>query len=452
MAGDSKPPQGAENHRALTDRRGALGTEEWQAAFEQRLHGQARLARLGHWRSVAPRPPRFIGGNEAKYLRDGRSQLAWMLGAIDAARTRIDLEMYIFDPDEAGTRVLAALVRAAERGVLVRLLYDSIGCVQAGPEFFEPLRLAGGHVVEFNPVAPWRLRMSRLGKMQHWEPNYRDHRKLLVCDAPLTWAASDAAAPPPENGAGPRCALAITGGRNIADNYLLRSLGGGQWRDGGVVLMGPCSAELGLLFDAMWFHADGPDLAPAPLPTAPAGDIRVLAIGSQPGFINLLQWALNRMTYSVREELRISCAYFVPSARWRRALVNVAKRTGRCAILVPRESDVPAVDAASRHLMGALLKAGVTIYRYASQVLHDKTYIYDRCVTVLGSSNLDPRSFRLNYELSVIIVDERFAAPVVRGHEHDLEESARYTLDEWRARPVWQRLTDWFWSLLRGQL
>jgi len=434
-----------------------MGSDAWCAAFERRLQKRARLSRLGHFRSVSVGKPRFIEGNQAFYLHDGRLQLEWMVAAIDHAVKRVDLEMYIFEPDQAGRRVLDALVRAAKRGVFVRLLYDSIGASNAGASFFEPLREAGGQVVEFNPVAPWRLRMGRIGRMQHWEPNTRDHRKLLVCDAPLAWATSaeihrSEPLPPVVPAAGERCTIAITGGRNIGDHYLTYALGEGQWRDCGVVLLGPVAIELARLFDAMWFHAEGSDLTPPRLESPICGQLRVLPLGSQPGFLNLLQWTLGRLAVTVKKELRISCAYFIPSLRWRRALGNVAKRTGRCAILIPKESDVHAVDAATRHLLGSLLKAGVSVYRYALEILHEKTLIYDGVVTVVGSSNLDPRSFALNYELSVVLVGESFAKPVIAWHDEDLASSEIYSLDEWRARPRLAKLRDWFWSLLRAQL
>lgn len=440
----------------MPERARKLGTADWRAAFEDRLHAQARLARLGHWRSVSRRPPRFVDGNQAHYLHDGRLHLQWMIAAIDRAVRRVDLEIYIFKQDAAGTQVRDALARAASRGVHVRVLYDSIG--SAGDlSFFDPIVQAGGHVVEFNPVAPWRLRMSRVGRTQPWLPAYRDHRKLLVCDAPLCWARrpytpGDDPAPADECVDENRCALAITGGRNIGDEYMTHPLGDGQWRDCGIVMFGPVACDLAEMFDAMWFHAEGPDTHVPRLEAPPAGNLAILALSSQPGFINLLQWSLVRLTQQVRDELRVSCAYFVPTVRWRRALAQVAQRTGRCALLVPMESDVPIVDAASRHLWGRLLKAGVAIYRYAAEVLHEKTYIYDRTVTVIGSSNLDPRSFKYNYELSVVVVGQTFAEPVIEWHEQDLSHSERYTLDAWRARPLWQKVTDWFWSLLRSRL
>lgn len=440
----------------MPDRSSRFGGVEWRRGFELRLRTRAKLVRFGHFRSVSPGPPRFSEGNQALYLHDGRDHLSWILAAIGAAKYRVDFEMYIMEADESGTRVRDALADAAKRGVLVRLLYDSIGCAAAGASFFEPISAAGGHVIEFNPMAPWRLRMSRIGKLQHWEPNTRDHRKLLVCDAPMAWATrpvtQEGAQVPPEDDDGERAAIAITGGRNMADVYLKNQLGAGQWRDCGVVMFGPVVKDLGQLFDRMWFHAEGADLVVPPVSSPPVGDLAILAIGSQPGFFNMLQWALARLALVAQQELRISCAYFIPPARWRRALGNVARRTGRCAILVPKASDVPMIDKASRHLWGALLRAGVAIYMYTRGVLHEKTFIYDGMVTVVGSSNIDPRSFRLNYELSVFVVGESFAAPVVARHNADLEEAEPYTLDRWRARPLWQRFTDWLWSLARGQL
>lgn len=443
----------------MADRKLSLAQEGWQRSFEERLQGHARLADLTHFRSVATGPPRFVGGNHAFYVRDGRVQLAWILAAIRAARSRVDLEMYIFDADATGVRVRDELVEAAKRGVFVRVLYDSIGSGSAGHDFFEPIAEAGGQVLEFNPAAPWRLRMSRLGKLQIWQPNARDHRKLLVCDAPRSFVDATARGfdpmppdPSDDDDDGERTCLAIVGGRNIADHYLGHALGAGQWRDCGAVLMGPVVPQLAAMFDAMWAHSEGPDGVAPTLTARPVGDIEILPLGSQPGFFNLIQWAISRLAGTVVSELRISCAYFIPSGRLRRALALAAKRTGRCLVLLPKESDVPMVDSASRHLWGSLLRAGVRIHRYASNVLHEKTMVFDGVATIVGSSNLDPRSFRLNYELSVIILGASFAAPVAAGHDADLERSEPYTLAEWQSRPWNQKLSDWFWSLLRSQL
>lgn len=379
-----------------------------------------------------------------------------MLAAIAAAKRRVDLEMYIFENDATGQRVRDALVAAAKRGVVVRVLYDAIGSASLGHAFFEPIERAGGHVIDFNPIAPWRLRVSRLGKLQSWEPTQRDHRKLLVCDAPARWAPSirNPSAPPPDvsdvepiDGA-----IAITGGRNVGDVYLSHALGEGQWRDCGVVVMGPVVHQLAAAFDAMWQHASGPPLDGPAIACPAVGDVWVLPLASQPGFVNLLHWAMSRLAGSVQHELRVSSAYFIPTTRWRRALVRAASAGRRCIVLVPRESDVPVVDAASRHLWGKILRGGVEVHRYGDEVLHEKTLVFDRVLTVIGSSNLDPRSFRYNYELSLLVVGERFAEPVVRHHEDDVARSQPYTLEDWRRRHTSEQLGDWFWSLFRGQL
>ena len=446
--------------RGAKGQEGALGSPAWRSAFERKLATQARLAKLTQWRSVTVGPARFVDGNHGFYMHDGQRQLAWTLAAIGQARRRVDFEMYIYEPDDVGRKVLEALVDAAKRSVCVRLLYDAIGGANAGADFFAPLVDAGGTVVEFNPVKPWRRRMSRLGKIQAWEPNQRDHRKLLVCDASVAWAKAAAARlpldDPPEQ---PRddepreeSAIAITGGRNVADHYLNKPLGKGQWRDCGVLLFGPVAAQLGEMFSAMWDHADGPDGNIPQLSSPPVGTLAVLPLGSQPGLMNLLQWSLSRMASVVQQELRISCAYFVPTTRWRRALSSVARKVGDCKVVIPLHNDVPIVAAASRHLLGGLLRAGVQIYRYAAETLHEKTLIYDGKITVIGSSNLDQRSFNLNYELSVIVLGEAFAAPVVGWHDADLAVSERYTLADWKARPLWEKLNDWFWSLFRSQL
>ena len=281
-----------------------------------------------------------------------------------------------------------------------------------------------------------------------------------TCDTTVRWAKEaaehdpDGPPPdaPPEDAASEEATIAITGGRNIADNYLGRALGNGQWRDCGAVLFGPVGIRLAAMFDAMWEHAAGQDLTAPKLTSPELGTFAIMPLGSQPGFLNLLQWAISTMARAVHREIRISCAYFIPTSRLRRALRFLARHRRACKLIIPLHNDVPMVAAASRHFLGTLLKAGVEIYRYAAETLHEKTLIYDGKVTVVGSSNLDQRSFRLNYELSVIVIGERFAGPVIKWHDADLLDSERYTLEAWQTRPLWEKVTDWFWSLFRSQL
>lgn len=440
---------------------GGLGSDGWRRSFERKLKNRSRLAKLTQWRSVAAGSPVFLDGNHAFYLHDGQRHLEWMLRAIEQAKKRVDLEIYIFEPDEAGTKVRDALAAAAARGVVVRLLYDAVGGANAGASFFQPIIDAGGAVTEFNPVAPWRLRISRLGRRQDWSPNNRDHRKILVCDSSAAWAdrtkaegfdAEGPPPPPPDGSDHTEVALAITGGRNIGDVYLTKPLGDGQWRDCGAVLFGPASVRIGALFDAMWEHAAGKDMNRPALASLEMGDLSILPLGSQPGFLNLLGFAIWSLALHVRDEVRISCAYFIPPPRLRRAIARLGRRKSACKLILPLHNDLPMVAAASRHFLGRLLRAGVEIYLYAAETLHEKTLVYDRRVTVLGSSNLDQRSFRLNYELSIVVVGESFAAPIVRFHDRDIRDSQRYTLEEWKTRPLWEKFTDWFWSLFRSQL
>lgn len=427
-----------------------FGSEAWRERFERALRGQSRWASLGAFFSVSRKAPVFIPHNRARFLADGREQLAWMLAGIAVARTRIDFEMYIVEDDDSGRRVRDELTRAAERGVFVRVLVDSVGSANAGPDFWRPLSEAGGHIIEFNPVAPWRLRISRIGKIQPWRPNARDHRKLLLVDAPTSWA--EASEPPTGEVSGPFGSFAVVGGRNLGDAYVGYELGKGQWRDAAVLLFGPIVAELAHLFDAMWFHGEGADEKPPEFQCPHAGDAQIMAIGSQPGFLNLLQWSLAHAAWGVERELRVSCAYFIPSARWRRALRGITRRGAQCLLLLPKESDLPVVDAASRHFWGGLLAAKVRIFQHTREVLHEKTLIYDQQLSVLGSSNLDPRSFRLNYELSVLILCSTLAQAIVRNHQHNLEAAEPCSYEQWKARSPLSRFTDWFWSLFRHQL
>lgn len=415
-----------------------LGSRRWQRRFEVELLRFDTRANLQRGVFKRGRLRRFMPGNNVRFLTDGREQFRLMLEAIDAARKRIDLEMYIFHPDEAGRTMLEALIRAVRRGVMVRLMYDSVGCTGTPDSFFEPFVKVGGNLIEFNPLSPFRLRVNKLGQYLRWTPNRRDHRKLLVCDGVLP--------------GGQEGAVAFIGGRNIGDEYCTLPVGQGQWRDSGVWLQGPVTVQLGHLFDRMWIHGGGKATVIPTLHCPPVGKQLVMVLDSMPGLANALHWAMRRVAQAARRSVRISCAYFIPNTFWRRALRSIAQRGVLCQVIVPLHSDVPAVEAACRHILGNLIRNGLQIFMYGGGMLHAKELVYDQALSVIGSSNVDQRSFRINYELSVLVLGEDFAQAVLSVHEQDLRQSTPYTLEQWRARHWWQQVVDWWWWQMRNQL
>lgn len=308
------------------------------------------------------------------WLKTGDTALAELCRTIGAAKKTIRLEMYIYSEGTPGQPVLMALTAAAARGVSVKVLIDGLGSAELPDRFFDPLKAAGGDVRVFSPISLRRLRPVR------------NHRKLLVTDE----------------------STAILGGFNIAHEYLGDGVNSG-WRDIGILLTGSIAAELAKSFDAMWERASSEPLRFARLRLRThdlhhCEDSRFQVLPSGPGRgHNAFNVAFRRDLETARD-VRIVVAYFLPGLRLRRLFRKVVRRGGHVRIVVPGRSDVAISRQAGRFLYGGLLRAGVEIHEYAPQVLHAKLYLVDNVVYV-GSSNLDPRSLHINYELMVRISD-----------------------------------------------
>jgi cardiolipin synthase len=329
-----------------------------------------------------------------------------MLAAIEGASASVQFEFYIFKAGGPGDRFRAAFIAAARRGVKVQVLLDGFGSGELPEHYWDGLRAAGGEAFQFNPGVLLRLPI-------------RDHHKLLVVDR----------------------AVAFVGGFNVGSEYEGDGVDAG-WRDLGLVLAGPVVASLAECFDAMWEHRSfGRGRGLRMLASRwrrrrwRPSDPRVMAMGPSLGR-NAFQAIL---LHSVREarEVRLIASYFVPSRPLRRALRRLARRGGRVRLILAGKTDVPMVQAAGRTYYSQLLRAGVEIAEYQPQILHTKLALIDNAVFV-GSSNLDARSLRVNYELMVRIPNPDLAAEGRVLFEADWRNSRRITLPEWRAGRTWR--------------
>jgi len=335
-----------------------------------------------------------------------------MLAMVAAARESVCLESYMVRPGEPAESLLRALVGACQRGVRVQVLYDAFGSEGLPAGFFVPLRAAGGAVRVFSPAR--RLRLA-----------FRDHRKLLVCDA--------------------RCA--IVGGHNIAPEYMGDGLTRG-WRDLALRIEGPVAAALAASFEAMYalapMSAAGIRKFRAVVRSRPqsAGAVRLLTSG--PG------WPAGELSRALRFDLdsarAVQCmsGYFLPPQRMRRALQRCVAEGGVVQLLLAGRSDVPLARYAAEHLYGSMLDGGAQIHEYQPQILHAKLFIMDDTVYV-GSCNLDRRSLRINYELLLRLEWPELAA---RGRElfrQSLAHSRPVAAADWRqSRRWWERLRSQF--------
>lgn len=330
-----------------------------------------------------------------------------MLAAIDRAQRSVALETYIFADDPTGHRFLDALIAAARRGVQVRLLVDDYGSLERPVDFFQPLIAAGGAVNIFNP-----LRFHRFG--------VRDHRKLLVCDSTISF----------------------TGGANLADEYDGDGFTRG-WFDTVTRCEDPAlAAALTAEFDRLFVNADFATARRRKLRLFRplrhrGGETKVLAVKPGRG-TGSFQRALQSTLANARSADFIT-PYFLPGRRLQRLLFAIVKRGGRVRLILPAKSDVPLARRAGLIFYARLLRAGVELYEFQPQVLHAKLYRVDGHVFA-GSSNLDVRSFKLNYELMLRFTDPASEAMMQEIFERALQHSRRVSLQEFRRQQnFWER-------------
>jgi cardiolipin synthase A/B len=323
-----------------------------------------------------------------------------LLTEIEAAAHHVHLEYYIFEPDRTGTRVRDALVARAGAGVRVRLLLDAVGCSRLSREFLAPLRAAGVQIAWFHP---FRLRRLKRPKF-----NLRNHRKLAIIDG----------------------RVAFTGGINISDEQS-RRVHARAWHDLHLRLEGAVVRALQAVFLEDWSYAAKIALRDERLwPRLEAGAIPTLVLPSGPDS----PWeAIHRvqMEAMLRADRRVWLVtpYFVPGEAARYALTSTALRGVDVRVMVPKASDSRIVSAAARSYFEELLAAGVRVFEYQPRMLHSKSMLVDDDVVMIGSANFDNRSFRLNFELSLLLRDAALAA----------ELEAVWRTDEREAREVGPR-------------
>ncbi|HVI59527.1 MAG TPA: cardiolipin synthase [Luteimonas sp.] len=369
-------------------------------------HDQAaELARLGA--ATTGLPPSTA--REVRLLVDGAATYAALLEDIRQAREHIHLEYYICTPDRTGSELLEALVERARAGVKVRLLLDAVGSSKARRRFFDPLVEAGGEFAWFHP--------SRFGRIwtRTWI-NMRTHRKIVVIDG----------------------RVGFTGGINVTDdeNDGLRA---DAFRDLHLRIEGDAVRMLQVVFVEDWMYASGrrdllAELTRVPHEARP-GPIATQVLPSGPDS----SWeSIHRMhvgaIHAARERVWLATPYFVPGEAAKMALTSAALGGLDVRLLVPRRSDTLLVTLAARSYFDELLAAGVKVHEYGPRMLHTKALLVDDDFALVGSANFDNRSFRLNFEVSVLFHDAGIAAQLAQLLAHDLAAATQVRDD--RPQPL----------------
>jgi cardiolipin synthase len=370
-----------------------------------------------------PEHPWFTAGESAvRLLRDGVMAFPAMLEAIAAAEREVLVEFYWITPDSVGKLFRDALTECAARGVMVRVIYDSLGSRGMTPEWWIPLIEAGGAVWEYHAILPF----SDAFKIDHVVQ--RDHRKLLVVDG----------------------CTGFIGGINLGEPWLSRDQGGQGWRDDMLAVRGDAVHEMRALFFRSWRRVTR---------EVPPADVRPIA-HKRPGPVFILASQRRRRRNIHREYLvringartriDIANAYFVPDRSMRTALFRAVSRGVRVRVLFPMSSDVPGLQFAVEALFDTLLRHGVELYALPPPMMHAKTAIVDEVFVTIGSYNLDERSWRNNLEANLGVVDAPFARHVTEWFEHDVARAERIDLTTWRARSLARRGVEWVALAMRG--
>ncbi|MEN3276817.1 MAG: cardiolipin synthase [Massilia sp.] len=368
--------------------------------------------------------PPIIEGNRVEALLNGDQIFPAMLAAIRAAQHTITFETYIYWSESIGHEFSDALSERARAGVKVHLMLDFIGSMKMDDGAIQKMRDAGVQVQRYHKLAWWKL--ARL--------NNRTHRKLLIVDG----------------------TVGFTGGVGIADQWRGNAQDEHHWRDTHFRVEGPVVGQMQAVFTDNWTKAtgvvlDGPLYFP---PLKAVGKMPAQMFSSSPtgGSASMHLMYLMAIT-AARESIDLSASYFVPEELAIRALIAAAKRGVRVRIITPgKEIDAVVVRLASRERWGELLEAGIQIAEYQPTMYHAKALIVDRLMVSVGSTNFDNRSFSINDEANLNILDADFARAQAAVFEDDWRRARPISLAAWRDRPWTEKLSGEFASLLGTQL
>ena len=355
----------------------------------------------------------LIAGNDVRILKNATENYPAWLEAIHSARSTIHFETYMLQADDTGYEFAKALAAKAQQGVKVRLIYDWFGARgTASFLFWRKLRKAGVEVRCFNP--------PRLD--DPLEALRRDHRKVITVDGCVGFVSG------------------LCVGKHWVGNP---ARGREPWRDTGVRIEGPAVAELDRAFLQVWnllaTRSPARDLESGATPSNPAGDVALRIVAGEPSMAGL--YRLDQLVAAIaRKSIWLTDAYFLGTPSYVQSLRAAAFDGVDVRLLVPRTSDIPVVRAMSRVGYRTLLEAGVRIFEWNGSMLHAKTSVADGRWSRVGSTNLNLASWMANYELDVVVEDERFAEAMEEMYLEDLEHSTEIVLTEAsKVRPIERR-------------
>jgi cardiolipin synthase len=354
--------------------------------------------------------------NQIEVIENGDHFYEAELDAMRQARHSINIEAYIFHKGKLTDEVLQVLIERARAGVHVNLVLDAAGSLSTRKSYFKALKEAGGKV-------DWYHRL----RLHNWFIiNNRTHREITLIDG----------------------STAFVGGAGYADWWRYGTKSDPRWRDTMVRIQGDAVRAIQGTFLENYLEAsgkilDGGDYFPPASPDP--GRTTALVVTSTPssGGSTRARVLFQTLIAGARKSIYITTPYFLPDRSMTDELVHAVERGVRVNVIVPGKHDDHALTRSSgRSAYGRLLKAGATVYEYEPSMIHAKIAVFDGAWSVVGSTNLDNRSFGINDEVNVAVLDPEIASRLTRDFEQDAAESRKVTLEEWKGRPLSERLME----------
>lgn len=351
--------------------------------------------------------------NKIDIYADGESTFEALFDAIRKAKEHIHIEFFIVSDDKISNQLRELLIEKAKEGVRVRMIYDFFGSFNLSKKYIDSLKEAGVYLKAFLPL---RLRLSRS------KVNYRNHRKIVVVDG----------------------IIGFTGGLNIADRYRYGNELG-KWRDTFVKIEGAAVHGLQMLFLIDWYFVDRKLINESKYYPDPKifseNLIQIVASGPDTDYPAIMQ-GIASAVMSATKYVYIHTPYYVPSEIIDECIKMAALSKVDVRLMIPEKSDSRITDASTHSYLGSLMEAGVRIFQYKGGFLHSKAIVIDDFISIIGSTNLDERSFTQNFEANAFIYEKNTALSLKKLFLQDLEVCEEISLKEWNKRNRWQKLKE----------
>ncbi len=374
------------------------------SAYKTTLHHFFNLAQFSHTKHI------LTPNNQVDLLINGENKFPEVLKSLREAQHHIHIEYYIFENDTIGTQIGEILKQKASEGVEVRFIYDDFGSKSIRKSFVKSLRESG---VEAYPFYKIKLLFftNRI--------NYRNHRKIIIIDGKVGY----------------------TGGINISDKYINPNTNHLFWRDTHIKITGDAVLYLQKVFLADWNFCSHQNIGVTqsyfPVESTPVPSkkqlVQIISSGPDSDHPNIM-YAMIQSIMLAQKEILITTPYFIPESSFINALKIASLSDIDIKLLVPGISDSSFVNAASNSYYKELLDVGIEIYRYKKGFVHAKTMVCDNFVSIIGTTNLDQRSFDLNFEVNAVIYDENLSNHLRNAFLNDLQKAEKIDLKQWNQR------------------